>query len=603
MDKARQGMDKAKQGVDKGFDKARQGMDKAKQGVDKGIDKGAEVEAKGREQALTAAQRLANAANKLFTRSMPRDAMNPIPQRRQAEPDLAERDFYHMHDFHEDRNIIDGEGGVFIDAEAMLPDDGAGWFRRRASVVLSAATSGVTADEDDDGEEPREDEDDDEEDATYVEDMFAKNRKREKFTEHSGYIYIKEKSNLAPFLYRRYYCILKKGANPGSSGADAELEGAMSLQYWRSRLAYNRLTFNPRANFTLRPESYTTDITRVRGLKIDLRGGEDFQRNKSDKKETETTETPNALNLGRRYLDKSLDAMKGSGFFSCFTGLKWFQFRAGENLHAFTVQVDGETSPFKRQLVYFNQITFASESLPRLMRWRRAITEAILKIRELNARADKYGEDDVYGSFRDRCFQGTCSAMHLAPTTVLMHAVVAKRSQHLKITLPPPFSPVHYFVHAVVCAISYTTCCEDEIKDQGGGTFFPRHSLWDFAVIDKGIPAEFADMFLHGWYYDDEFDGARLVVYYKIIEKAREAKAKTGRVADSPKDKKQKGGAVDEDDGENSYLHVIFGVRGTVPSDPEDLADDLLIMQGKFTSRGKRCKSFKSKLNRVKVRV
>lgn len=377
----------------------------------------------------------------------------------------------------------------------------------------------------------------------------------------------------------------------------------MSIQYWRSRLAYNRLMFNPRANLTLRPESYTTDITRVRGLKIDLRGGEDFRRNRSDKKEKEATVTPNALNLGRRYLDKSLGAMRGSGFFSCFTGLKWFQFRAGENLHAFTVQVDGETSPFRRQLVYFNQIIFASESLPRLMRWRRAITEAILEIRELNARNDKYGDNDVYGSFRDRCMQGTCSAMHLAPTTVLMHALVAKRSQHLKITLPPAFSPVHYFVHAVVCSIAYTTCCEDEIKDQGGGTFFPRHSLWDFAVIDKGIPAEFADMFLTGWHYDDQFDGPRLVVYYKIIQKSREMAARTGRVAESPKNKR-KGGTTDEDtddDCEDSYLHVIFGVRGTVPADPEDLADDLLIMRGMFTSKSKRCKYFKSKLKEVKV--
>ena len=105
-------MEKAKQGVDKGIDKARQGMEKARRGVDKGIDKGAEVEARGREQALTAAQRLANAANALFTRSMPREAVNPIPQRQRGEPDLAERDVFDFRDLHEDRNIIDGEGGT-----------------------------------------------------------------------------------------------------------------------------------------------------------------------------------------------------------------------------------------------------------------------------------------------------------------------------------------------------------------------------------------------------------------------------------------------------------------------------------------------------------
>ena len=65
------------------------------------------------------------------------------------------------------------------------------------------------------------------------------------------------------------------------------------------------------------------------------------------------------------------------------------QFRTGKDLHSFTVQIDGETSPFRRRRLYLNQITFASESLERLMKWRKAITESVLAMRESSAAEDE----------------------------------------------------------------------------------------------------------------------------------------------------------------------------------------------------------------------
>lgn len=83
--------------------------------------------------------------------------------------------------------------------------------------------------------------------------------------------------------------------------------------------------------------------------------------------------------------------------------------------------------------------------------------------------------------------------------------------------------------------------------------------------------------------------------------------AKTGRVAESPKARGNGDAAPDTDGGasaaageEASYLHVIFGIRGTEPSDPEDLSDDLLILRGAFTARSKRCRYFKRKLKDVR---
>lgn len=438
--------------------------------MDQGGGGGGGVSA-AKEKALTAVRRLAQAANALNL--LPRDALN-AQQRAQAATAAGEQDVdiradgFDLQAIHEDQHIVDGEGGVFIDAEALLPDDGAGFYRRRDSIFLAAADSFATTH---DGEDEEADDDEEDKDEVYVEDKFARDRNKEKkYTNHSGYIYIKVKTSLLPFMYRRYYCVLRKGAGPRRD--DTGASGAASIQYWRSRLACHRLMFNPRVCLELRPSSYTTDIVRVRGLKIDLRGGEDFARSGSDRHDDLSSHSHHA---GRRYLASSLLAMQGSSVLSRFTGLKWFQFRAGQDLHAFTVQVDGETSPFKRH--YVNQVTFASESLPRLMRWRRAITEAILTMRESQVLDDDYGDDDMFGKCHDRCMQATCSAMHLMPTTVLMHALVSKRSQHLKITLPPAFSPVHYFVHAVVCSIAYTTCCAEEVADEGGDHYFPRYFL------------------------------------------------------------------------------------------------------------------------------
>ena len=281
------------------------------------------------------------------------------------------------------------------------------------------------------------------------------------------------------------------------------------------------------------------------------------------------------------------------------------QFRTGKDLHSFTVQIDGETSPFRRRRLYLNQITFASESLERLMKWRKAITESVLAMRESSAAED---EDEMYAKCHERCIQATFSAMHLMPTTVLFHAIFAKNSKHLQVTLPPAYSPIHYFVHAVFCSIVYTPCCADEIAE-GNETYFARHNVRDWAVIDRGLPAWICDDFLAGWSYDDEFDAPRLGVYYKVIRDSEENQAKhfartyhadsgAGGVVVAGAASPAAGGA-DANDME-SYLHVVFAVRGTDPTDPEDIRDDLLILRGAFNSSNKRVKWFKRRLREVK---
>ena len=90
-------------------------------------------------------------------------------------------------------------------------------------------------------------------------------------------------------------------------------------------MACHRLVFNPRVLHVLRPCSYTTEITRVRGVKIDLRGGEDYMRSGTDSRQDGAKST---AHIGRNYLSKSLWMMEGSSVLSRFTGLKWFQVRA-----------------------------------------------------------------------------------------------------------------------------------------------------------------------------------------------------------------------------------------------------------------------------------
>ena len=469
-------------------------------------------------------------------------------------------------------------------------------------------------------------------DGLYDEDDLARNPvKEERFMSHSGYIYVKVKSNILPFMYRRYYCILKKGVpikaaraakESGQEVTDAAEDGdyhdtGFSIAYWRSRMACHRLVFNPRCLHILRPCTYTTEITRVRGIKIDLRGGEDYMRSGTDSREDGAR---SHHHIGRNYLSKSLWAMEGSSILSRFTGLKWFQFRTGKDLHCFTVQIDGETSPFRRRRLYLNQITFASESLERLMKWRKAITESVLALRENH---DAQEDDELYGKCHERCLQATFSAMHLMPTTVIFHAIFSKSSKHLQITLPPSFSPIHYFVHAVLCSITYTQCCADELASDND-MYFPRHNVRDWAVIDRGLPAWICDDFLTGWFYDDEFDAPRLGVFYKIIRDSEENQARQfARTYQREEQDSGAGGEVVKDanasaDGPTgdsvdspvndvssdaaSYLHVVFAIRGTDPSDPEDIRDDLLILRGAFNSSNKRVKWFKRKLKEVKAK-
>ena len=89
----------------------------------------------------------------------------------------------------------------------------------------------------------------------------------------------------------------------------------VSIKYWRSRLGCMRLPFSYRGRYDLSAVSYTTDIERVRGVKVDLRGGEDFRKTKSEQQ------------TGRKYLDKSLSVMKGTNMLSRITALKWFKFQ------------------------------------------------------------------------------------------------------------------------------------------------------------------------------------------------------------------------------------------------------------------------------------
>ena len=119
---------------------------------------------------------------------------------------------------------------------------------------------------------------------------------------------------------RRYFCVLTtERENCDSDDSDScNPSHRVSIKYWRSRLSCTRLPFSSRGIYDLRPVSYTTDIERVRGIKVDLRGGEDFHKTESLGEKSV---------LGRQYLDKSLSLMKGTNMLSRLTCLKWFKFQ------------------------------------------------------------------------------------------------------------------------------------------------------------------------------------------------------------------------------------------------------------------------------------
>ena len=144
-------------------------------------------------------------------------------------------------------------------------------FAARTRGARSRAASALTAASEMDLWNAR---DDDPYDAMYDEDDMARNpTKEERFLSHSGYIYIKVKSNLLPFMYRRWYCILKKGVpikaarlarehgHDVSEGAQAgdQHDTGYSIAYWcglarpgaacrrASRLSSRRVLTSPRS--------------------------------------------------------------------------------------------------------------------------------------------------------------------------------------------------------------------------------------------------------------------------------------------------------------------------------------------------------------------
>ena len=103
----------------------------------------------------------------------------------------------------------------------------------------------------------------------YFEDALYKSETEKRFINHRGYIYVKLRSRLLPFLYRKYYCLLSK---PLPTGDDESTRKCIRLDIWRSRLNSLRLPFSPRRREYIQKNAYTTEIERVRGVKITYKG-------------------------------------------------------------------------------------------------------------------------------------------------------------------------------------------------------------------------------------------------------------------------------------------------------------------------------------------
>ena len=264
------------------------------------------------------------------------------------------------------------------------------------------------------------------------------------------------------------------------------------------------------------------------------------------------------------------------------------------------MHIDGEEPFFPRLHFKPTEVTFASENLMKLMQWKKSITESIIKMQDIKHSNSRSRENDkeTKAKVGERCVQASCGTIML-PQMSVAKQIISKKSQHLQLRIPPPFSTAQYFIHAIFSSVVYQPDDGDE-NDHDEDSVYPRYNVRDWCVIDRNVPSDVCDKYIKGWVYDPECSGPRLAVYSKVLQHVSANSQRRRYDSQENATDIHVNGPLESSEADGSYyLHVIFAIRGTDVNDKEDLIDDFLILRGKFTSQNPRVKYYKEKLRLV----